>query len=170
MKQIKRKAAKKDKDTQVTEATPSITDDRKNHGRTDLEYQVKLYFTYDKVRGLQNYVVELRTFRLFSNLNYSISTKMKKTKENIDIKITGLSTNNSFYSNSNAAISYLLFEDLYGKFNLRIIKQDGSVNSAEVTFNIYEKQIQLGEISFGTGDQKREFCQFIVDESLFSFE
>ncbi len=170
MKQTTKSKKKISSPKKESERSSTLAEDRKNLGKPSLEYRVKMYFSYDKTRGIQNYVVELSTFRLFSNMNYSVSTKVKKKKEEIEIKITGLSTNNAFYSNSYAAVSYLKFEELYGKYNLKIVKQDGSVNSVPAEFNIFKKQIELGEVFYGEGEKTREFCEFSVDQSLFTFE
>ncbi|MCC6549689.1 MAG: hypothetical protein IT279_06430 [Ignavibacteriaceae bacterium] len=146
-----------------------LIEDRKRFGKSNLEYHVRFYFSYDKITGKQYYVLALSTFRLFSQLNYSITTKIKKQKDQITINLLGLSTNNSYYTNSYAAVSFLRFEELFGDFTVNIVKQDGTVNSAVVSFNIYNKTIKIRSTSSGNAGEDRIFCQFETDNSLFTF-
>ncbi|MCK6614468.1 MAG: hypothetical protein L6Q47_09540 [Ignavibacteriaceae bacterium] len=170
-KKLKSKAAVKSKkpqdDPEVRKST--LIEDRKRLGKTNLEYLIRFYFSFDKLTGKQYYIVEFSTFRLFSQLNYSITTKVKKQKDQITISLLGLSTNNSYYTNSYSAVSFLRFEDLFGDFTVNIVKQDGTVNSAQVAFNIYNKTIEIRSTSSGNQGTDRIFCQFETDNSQFTF-
>lgn len=147
----------------------ALIEDRKRFGKTNLEYLVRFYFSFDKVTGKQFYTVALSTYRLFSQLNYSITTKVKRQRDHITVNLLGLSTNNSYYTNSYSAVSFLRFEELFGDFTVNVVKQDGTVNSALVAFNIYNKSIEIRSTSSGNDGEDRIFCQFETDSSQFTF-
>lgn len=166
----KKAAANTENDPVETDVRKSaLIEDRKRQGKTNLEYYVRFYFNYDKATARQYYIIELSTFRLFSNLNYSITTKIKRQKDQITISLLGLSTNNSYYTNSYSAVSFIRFEELFGEFTVNVVKQDGTVNSAVVSFNIYNKTIEIRSTSSGKEGQDRIFCQFETDNSQFTF-
>lgn len=166
----KKPALKSETETVDSELKKStLIEDRKRLGKTNLEYYVRFYFEFDKVTGRQYYTIALSTFRLFSQLNYSITTKIKKQKDQITINLLGLSTNNSYYTNSYSAVSFLRLEELFGDFTVNVVKQDGTINSALVSFNIYNRTIEIRSTSSGNEGQDRIFCQFETDNSQFTF-
>lgn len=166
----KKPALKSETETVDSELKKStLIEDRKRLGKTNLEYYVRFYFEFDKVTGRQYYTIALSTFRLFSQLNYSITTKIKKQKDQITINLLGLSTNNSYYTNSYSAVSFLRLEELFGDFTVNVVKQDGTINSALVSFNIFNKTIEIRSTSSGNEGQDRIFCQFETDNSQFTF-
>lgn len=144
----------------------SDSDSRKN---PEYEYNCRIYFHRDKASGSQKYRIELETIKQFSTLNYEISCKAVKSKKNIEIRILGLKAKNDYISHVQPASAYIDFEDLYGEFNISIIKKDGTVNSAVVNFNIFKKEIKLLNTFNPDEKSKKIFCTFETDESLNSF-
>lgn len=147
----------------------TLIEDRKRLGKANLEYYIRFYFDFDKTIGRQYYTAALSTVRLFSQLNYSITTKVKRQKDQITINLLGLSTNNSYYTNSYSAVTFLRFEELFGDFTVNVVKQDGTINSALVSFNVYNKSIEIRSTSSGNEGEDRIFCQFETENSQFTF-
>jgi len=135
-----------------------------------VEYVVNVSFKYDPALKKQFSVISLSTVKLFTSLSYEISADVQKGKNSIDISILGLNTRQSYYVSPNPATTELLFEDLFGKYTLNVIKQDGSINSAMFDFNIYKKEIKLSEISLPKKKNNRIFTRFEVTTESFSFK
>lgn len=68
-----------------------------------------------------------------------------------------------------AATAEIDFEDLFGKYTLNIIKQDGSFNSAVLHFNIFKKEIALIKEFLPQKKNNGKFCTFGIDKSMYSF-
>ncbi|MDP3150890.1 MAG: hypothetical protein Q8N83_17360 [Ignavibacteria bacterium] len=135
-----------------------------------VEYVVNVLFKYDPALKKQFSVVTLSTVKLFTSLSYEISVDVQKGKNAIDISILGLNTRQSYYVSPNPATTELLFDDLFGKYSINVIKQDGSINSAMFDFNIYKKEIKLSEISLPKKKNNRIFTRFEVPTESFSFK
>ena len=149
--------------TKVKNATP-----QKKEG--SVEYVVNVFYKYDPIFKKQFSVISLSTIKLFTSLSYEISVDVQKGKNSIDISILGLNTRQSYYVAPNPATTELLFENLFGKYTVNIIKQDGSINSAAFDFNIYKKEIKLSEISLPKKKNNRVFTRFEVVPESFSFK
>ena len=147
----------------VKKATP-----QKKEGLT--EYVVHVFFKYDQILKKQFSVISLSTVKLFTSLSYEISVDVQKGKNTIDISILGLNTRQSYYVSPNPASTELLFENLFGKITINVVKQDGSINSALFDFNIYKKDIKLSEISLPKKKNNRIFTRFEVAAESFSFK
>lgn len=137
---------------------------------SSVEYLVNVSFKYDPILKKQFSVISLSTIKLFTSLSYEISADVQKGKNAIDISILGLNTRQSYYVSPNPATTELLFENLFGKYTVNIIKQDGSINSALFDFNIYKKEIKLSEISLPKKKNNRIFAKFEVTPESFSFK
>lgn len=135
----------------------------------ETEFICRIYFHNDKASRSQKYRFNLETSKQFSTLNYEISCKAVKSKKNIEIRILGLKAKNDYISHVQPASANIDFEDLYGEFNISIIKKDGTVNSALVNFNIFKKEIKLIKTFNPDENSKKIFCKIEVDESLNSF-
>ena len=61
------------------------------------------------------------------------------------------------------------FENLYGKYTINIIKQDGSINSAIVDFNIFKKSIKLINVFLPEKRNNREFIKFEIATKKFKY-
>lgn len=133
------------------------------------EFVCRIYFHKDSIKGTQKYRFTLETVKLFSFLNYEITTKSNKTKKNIDISIIGLKAKNDYVSKVQPAFTDVDFEELYGEHTINIIKQDGSINSALVDFNIYKKEIKLLKTYLPEKKNNRLFCSFEIDDGLNSY-
>jgi len=145
------------------EATPQKKDN-------SVEYLVHVFFKYDSALKKQFSVISISTVKVFTSLSYEISVDVQKGKNAIDISILGLNARQSYYVSPNPAATELLFENLFGKYTVNIIKQDGSINSALFDFNIYKKEIKFSGISLPKKKNNRVFAQFGVPTESFSFK
>lgn len=137
---------------------------------SSVEYVMHVFFKYDPRLKKQFSVVSLSTAKLFTSLSYEISVDVQKGKNTIDISILGLNTRQSYYVSPNPATTELLFENLFGKYTINVIKQDGSINTALFDFNIYRKEIKLSELSLPKKKNNRIFTMFEVASESFSFK
>ncbi len=136
---------------------------------SEIEFSCRIYFHRDSTNGNQKYRFTLETIKLFSSLNYEISYKANKSKKNIDISILGLKAKNDYMSKVQPAYADVDFEELYGEYTINIIKQDGSINSALVDFNIYKKEIKLVKTFLPEKKNNRLFCTFEIDNGLYTY-
>jgi hypothetical protein len=134
------------------------------------EYSVFVYFKYDKLQKKQFYVVSIETVKEFSSLNYEISVDVNKTKDTIDISLRGLNTRMSYIVKPQPAHTDLFFEELFGKYSINIIKQDGSINTGLFEFNIFKKEITLLREIVVKKKNNRKFCSFTTEPNLHSFK
>ncbi len=134
------------------------------------EYNCKIAFKFNLLKKVQQYAFTLETEKLFSSMNYGITTESKKNKKVIDISILGLTPKQTYFTQVGPAVSEVLFDDLYGEFTLNIIKKDGSINSAVVDFNVFKKEIKLLQEFLPPKKNNRKFCSFVVDQENFTFE
>ena len=61
------------------------------------------------------------------------------------------------------------FEELFGEYTVNIIKQDGSINSVIVNFNIFKKEIVIVKEFLPEKKNNSKFCTFEVDENKFTY-
>lgn len=134
------------------------------------EYNCKIAFKFNPLKKVQEYAFTLETEKLFSSMNYGITTESKKDKNVIDISILGLSPKQTYFTEVSPARCEVFFEDLYGEFTVNIIKKDGSINSAVVNFNVFKKEIKLIEEFLPEKKNNRKFCSFSIDKTSFTFE
>lgn len=134
-----------------------------------IEYLCKFYFAFNPSKKIQQYAVELETTRLFSVLNYQLSLASKKNKNVIDISVMGLKSTNNYTNEPGPAIGVVNFEELYGRHTINIIKQDGSINTVVLEFNIFKKSIELITESVPEKENNRKFCTFRIAEEKFTF-
>ena len=135
----------------------------------EIEYHCSFYFFYNPSKKIQQYAVELETTRLFSVLNYQLSVNGRKTKNVIDISMLGLKATNNYTNEPGPASGVLYFDELYGKHTINIIKQDGSINTAVLNFNIFKKSIELIEESVPEKENNSRFCTFRIADEKFTF-
>lgn len=134
----------------------------------EIEYICKIYFS-GKTQKNQQYCFRLETTRQFSVLNYELSLDYKKEKKVIDIVVLGINTKSSYSNEAGVAFSEIFLEELYGEYEVNIIKNDGSINSAMFDFNIFKKRIELIKEFVPEKKNNRKFCSFLVDKESFSF-
>lgn len=136
---------------------------------SEIEYNCLISFKYNPQKKIQQYTFALETAKLFSNMNYSITTEYKKDKKVIDISILGLTPKQTYFTEPGPAFSEILLEDLYGEYTVNVIKKDGSINSAVVDFNVFKKEIKLIKEFLPPKKNNRKFCAFIIniDKSTF---
>jgi hypothetical protein len=138
--------------------------------KKQIEFKCEFFYYYDKQEKKQKSRILLETTKLFTTLNYNISVKFRKIKNVIDISILGLSGRNDYLTEIKPASVNVDFEDLFGEYLVNIIKQDGSINSVTVDFNIYKKQITILEEIIPQKKNNGKFCSFAVSKELFSFK
>ncbi|MFO7523843.1 MAG: hypothetical protein R6W68_00175 [Ignavibacteriaceae bacterium] len=136
---------------------------------SEIEFNCRMFFHRDSRKGNQKYRFTIETIRQFSFMNYEVTTKANKTKKNIDISIIGLTAKDDFVSKAQPAYANVDFEELYGEYTINIIKQDGSINSAVVDFNIFKKEIKLVQTFLPEKENNRTFCTFEVDDSMHTY-
>jgi hypothetical protein len=136
----------------------------------EIEYNCKIVFKFNPLTKVQHYAFMLETKKLFSGMNYGVSTESKKDKKVIDISILGLTPRQTYLTEAGPAKSEIYFEDVYGEYTINIIKKDGCINSAIVDFNVFKKEIKLLEEFLPPKKNNRKFCSFIVDQENFTFE
>lgn len=137
---------------------------------SEIEYNCIISFKYNPQKKIQQYAFSLETVKLFSNMNYAITTECKKEKKIIDISILGLTPKQTYFTEPGPASSEILLNDLYGEYTVNIIKKDGSINSAVVDFNVFKKEIKLINEFLPPKKNNRKFCSFIVNNEKSSFE
>ncbi len=135
----------------------------------EIEYHCKFYFFYNSLNKIQQYAVEFETTRLFSVLNYQLSVNGRKSKNVIDISVLGLKATNSYTNEPGPAYGVIYFDELYGKHTINIIKQDGSINTAVLDFNVFKKSIELTAESVPEKKNNSRFCTFEIAEEKFTF-
>lgn len=138
--------------------------------QSEIEFICKLAFKYNTLKKVQGYAFLLETEKLFSSMNYGITTEYSKDKKVIDISILGLTPVQNYFTQPGPAKSEISIEDLYGEYTINIIKKDGSINSAIVDFNVFKKDIKLISEFLPPKKNNRKFCSFLVDNTNFTFE
>lgn len=134
-----------------------------------IEYVCFPFFKFDDVLGKQYTAIRIQTINEFTSFAYELSISASLDKNVIDIVILGLQTKMNYLPKVEPARADALFDNLTGDFTVNVIKQDGSINSAEFHFNIYKKEIILTKKFLPEKKNNRLFCDFAVDEALFSF-
>lgn len=136
----------------------------------EIEYNCKISFgnpslrdKFNPLKKVQQYAFTLETEKLFSSMNYGITTESRKDKKVIDISILGLSPRQTYFTEVGPAKNEVFFEDLYGEYTVNIIKKDGSINSAVVDFNVFKNEIKLIKEFLPPKKNNRKFCTFLVD-------
>ena len=136
---------------------------------SEIEFNCGIYFKTRPATDIQYYCIAVETIQHFSFLSYELSLQSKKTKNIIDISILGLKAKNTYVTEADSARTEILFQDLYGKYTINIIKQDGSINSVEVDINIFKKEIILLNEFLPDKVNNRKFCSFSIEKNKFSF-
>ncbi len=136
----------------------------------ELEFNCNISFRFNPQKKVQQYLFALETTKLFSSMNYGITTLSKKEKKIIDISILGLTPKQTYFTQVYTALGEVFFEDLYGEYTVNIIKKDGSINGAKVDFNVFKKEIKLIEEFLPEKKNNRKFCSFSIDQKSFTFE
>lgn len=138
--------------------------------KSEIEFEVRIYFKFDDAVRKQYYVILINTVKEFSYLNYEVAVEVEHTKDVIDISLQGLNMKHSYLVQPRAAYRELLFEDLYGDYTLNLIKQDGSINTAVVNFNIFKQELKLISDKVPSKKNNSRFCKFIIEKELSTFE
>lgn len=138
--------------------------------KSELEYRVYTYFKYDALKKKQFYVISLATVKEFTVMNYELSVDVFRSKNSIEISLLGLSAKVSYLVQPKGATRDLLFDDLYGQYTISVIKQDGSINSFVVEYNIYKQQITLIKETVPRKKNNTKFCSFEILEQQNTFQ
>jgi len=137
--------------------------------KTEIEFNCRIYFHKDGTNGKQKYRFEVETLKIFSFLNYKITAQARKEKKTIDISLLGLTALNDYVAKVQPANIEIDFEDLFGEYTVNVIKQDGSINSAIVNFNIFKKDIELAKEFLPEKKNNSKFCTFEIDRDRFTY-
>jgi len=137
--------------------------------KSEIEFNCKIYFYKGGTNGKQKYRFEIETLKIFSFLNYKLTAQSKKEKKIIDISLLGLTALNDYLAKVQPAKVEIDFEELFGEYTVNIIKQDGSINSAIVNYNIFKKEIELVKEFLPDKKNNGKFCTFEVDRESFSY-
>ena len=137
--------------------------------KSEIEFNCKIYFHKDGTNGRQKYRFEVETLKIFSFLNYKITAQARKEKKTIDISLLGLTALNDYMAKVQPANVEIDFEDLFGEFTVNILKQDGSINSALINFNIFKKEIEIVNEFLPDKENNSKFCTFEIDREKFTY-
>lgn len=137
--------------------------------KSEIEFKCKIYFHKDSDKAAQKYRFEIETTKMFSFLNYKLTAQARKTKKTIDISLLGLTAMNDYLAKVQPAAAKLDFEDLFGEYTINILKQDGSINSALVNFNVFKKEIELVSEFLPEKKNNSKFCTFEIDKDSFTY-
>ncbi len=146
-----------------------IKDHTPHKKKSEIEFNCNIYFKTKTASDVQYYCIEVETVQYFSFLSYELSLQFKKKKNVVYISIIGLKAKNNYVNEPSPAVTELLFEDLYGKYTINILKQDGSINSAVFDINVFKKEIIILETFLPEKENNRQFCSFNVQQNKFSF-
>lgn len=153
---------RKKKPHAALEATPSKKPDK-------LEYYCKTYFKYDSKTKKQYEVFAIETVVEFTSFAYEISVEVIKEKHVINLVVMGLKAIMDSVPQIMPAKTEILFEELFGDYIVNVVKQDGAINTGELYFNLFKKEILLKKQYKPKKKNNRLFCEFKVDREDFSF-
>ncbi len=134
-----------------------------------LEYICKVFFKYDHKLRKQFYAFVLETVVEFTSFAYEISVEVLREKNVFNFIVLGLKAKMDAVPKVQPARKELIFEDLIGNYTINIVKQDGTINSADLKFNIFKKQIDLIKVYKPKKKNNRVFCKFEIAYDEFSF-
>lgn len=137
---------------------------------SEIEYKCKIYFKFNQLKKVQQYVFALETEKLFANMKYGITTQVSKSKRTIDISISGLTPIQTYFVEPGPAVNEIIFDNLFGEYTINVLKKDGSINSAVINFNVFKKEIKVIDEFLPPKKNNRKFCSFIIDSKNFTFE
>lgn len=137
--------------------------------KTEIEFNCRIFFHKEGSSAKQKYRFEIETMKIFSFLNYKISAQARKERKVLDISLLGLTAMNDYVAKVQPANVEVDFDDLFGEYTVNIIKQDGSINSALVNFNIFKKEINIVEEFLPEKKNNSKFCTFEVDTDNFTY-
>ncbi len=167
-------ALKKPKDIpQIPKAREKTIDKLKKSSpakkKSEIEFNCKIYFHKDGINRKQKYRFCVETMKIFSFLNYKITAQSRKEKKIIDISLLGLTAINDYLAKVQPVTIEIDFEDLFGEYTINVFKQDGSISSALVNFNIYKKEIELVKEFLPEKKNNSKFCTFEIDKEKFTY-
>jgi hypothetical protein len=134
-----------------------------------IEYKCMAFFKFDNIKNKEYCTIRIQTIAEFTSFAYEISVASMITKDVIDVSILGLHAKINYLPRIENANTDLDFENLYGEYTVNIIKQDGSINSAVLDFNIFKREIKLIKTFIPEKKNNRHFCEFEISQKDFSF-
>lgn len=134
-----------------------------------LEYKCKAFYDYDNTSKKQFVVFAIETTAEFTSFVYEVSLDVIKDKREILIVLLGLKALTNMAPNVQPARTEIPFEDLVGDYTVKVVKQDGAINAADYSINLFKKEIKLLNEYKPKKKNNRLFCKFEVDEEAFSF-
>ncbi len=134
-----------------------------------LEYVCKAYYDFDSTTKAQYSVFAIETVAEFTSFAYEVSLEVLKEKREIVIVLMGLKALTNMAPKVQPARTEIPFEDFVGEYTVKVVKQDGAINAADFSFNIFKKEIKLLKEYKPKKKNNRFFCKFEVDEEAFRF-
>lgn len=134
-----------------------------------LEYICRAYFKYDRLHRKQLYVLSIETIAEFTSFAYEVSVDVVRDKHEIYLVLMGLTAKTNIVPEIKPAITEVEFDDLVGDYTINVVKQDGAINSCDMHFNLFLKEIKINKVFQPKKKNNRHFCDFYVDEEKFSF-
>lgn len=134
-----------------------------------LEYYCKAFFGFDEITKKQYSVFAIETVVEFTSFAYEVSLEAIKDKREILIMLMGLKALTNRAPQIQPARTEIPFEDLIGDYTVKVVKQDGAINCADFSFNIFTKEIKLLKEYKPKKKNNRLFCKFKVAKDEFSF-
>lgn len=134
-----------------------------------VEYRCKAAFKYDSVEQKQLSAFIIETAVEFTSFVYEISVEVVKEKREILILLLGLKSQTNLAPRVQPARTEVFFEDLIGEYKIKIVKQDGCINEANMYFDKFNKNIKLLETYIPEKENNRRFCEFLVAVEEFEF-
>lgn len=134
-----------------------------------LEYFCKAFYWYDEKKKKQYCAFRMETVAEFTSFAYEISVETIREKNIIYFIILGLKAKMDAIPVIQSANKIILFEDLIGDFTINVLKQDGAINSADLHFNIFKKEIVLNKEYKPKKKNNRLFCKFEISFDEFTF-
>jgi len=134
-----------------------------------IEYYCLSYFKYDRESRKQLHALTIQTVAEFTSFSYKLNVEVIKEKNVINLVIMGITPEINVAPEIKPAECELLLENLTGNFIVNVVKQDGCINSAEISFNIYNKEINILNEFVPQKTNNRLFCKFKVSPGRNSF-
>lgn len=135
-----------------------------------IEYVCKVFYNYDPTSKKQLYTFAIETVAEFTSFLYEVSVEAVKEKNTITFFLMGLRALTNMAPKIQPARSEVSFEDLIGEYTINLVKQDGAINQAKYSFNIFLKEIKLLESVKPPKKNNRWFARFEVSEEEFTFK
>lgn len=132
-----------------------------------IEYLCYPVFKYDSTQKKNYTAIILETEAEFTSFAYEVTYDLYKEKNDLTIVLLGLKSKPNAVPEVLPASAEIAIDDLVGDFTINVVKQDGSINSMDISLNIYNKEIVINRSYLPEKENNRKFCEFFVRPELF---